>query len=413
MKTLGVKVGAAILLVCAILWPCTAGLAADALPADADASSAAATFADAFRECRQSAAEAEFLRGESERLAASRQAASPAIETLAALDDAEIAAALAGVLCENYQPAQSALEKAAKEMGDNQRRLCESWPALRACLNAKRTALFEGRSDERIAGQLAFLMNVDNRWFWLFGLVAVATLAAMVLHDRRHEIRRRLNGGRARAMGLARILYVLLGAAGPGHGRRLSRRRPDLSVAADDRRGRCLVAAGSRSRRRTKRSSKKRGRGPDCGSGGPPAARRGTGGLAAALVQAADVEPHNDVFALRAAMRDSVGTIAAGLNVQTALAEQLRSDADDLLKVQKELTENARQLDRSHRKRHWIRVGLGVGLLGLVAAGGGVFQFSVRRRREKIRNTCPQCLGEGTFEPVDRTNGGQVRRSPA
>jgi hypothetical protein len=83
------------------------------------------------------------------------------------------------------------------------------------------------------------------------------------------------------------------------------------------------------------------------------------------------------------------------------LAKQIKSDADALEKVDAKLTDNSKEIEQNYYKRQWIRQGLGVGLLGLVAMGGGLFQWSVRRRREKIRDTCPQCLAEGAFEPVE------------
>ena len=49
-------------------------------------------------------------------------------------------------------------------------------------------------------------MSVDKRWFWLFGVLAVGTLLVLVLHDRRHELRRRFHGGRGRALALSAFL---------------------------------------------------------------------------------------------------------------------------------------------------------------------------------------------------------------
>ena len=77
---------------------------------------------------------------------------------------------------------------------------------MRTSLDRQQRQLFEMEGNRRLAGQAAALLSVNKRWFWLFGLVAVASLAGVVFHERRHEVRRLLNGGRARAMGLSKFL---------------------------------------------------------------------------------------------------------------------------------------------------------------------------------------------------------------
>ena len=77
--------------------------------------------------------------------------------------------------------------------------LARSWAAVRSSLAHDEGLLLEVRSSRQVASKLASLLSVDKRWFWLFGVLAVGSLLVVVLHDRRHELRRRFHGGRGRA----------------------------------------------------------------------------------------------------------------------------------------------------------------------------------------------------------------------
>ena len=348
-----------------------ARLAAESPAAETDARKADSAFIDSFREYQQTAARAEFLRQETLRLETGPPAMPPVFKTLADSNDAEGAAALVELLHTNNQPVQAALEKAAGEIGDNEEKLHNSWSAIHDQLSAKETALFEGQADQRIACQIAFLMNVDNRWFWLFGLVALATLAGIVLYDRRHEVRRQLNGGKARAMGLARIINILL----------VLLTLVTLAVFfSGNRIYQSLLTIGSGNAMSPERESEAKQQAlvknlAEARKAEQDARMRCDAARKASyawLAKLSSPDPKKDLLALRTSTRESLEAIVVGLKVQDALAKQLKTDTDDLVKVWGELGENSKELERNYEKRHWIRRGLGVGLLGLVAVGGGV-----------------------------------------
>jgi hypothetical protein len=359
-----------------------------------------AEYVDSFIECRRAESREEFLRRETERLESGTGAIPPVFQMLSESGDSETARAIVDLLAAKHRPIVSAFDKTIAELDANEKKLREQWISLRGKLKSERTALYEGRAARHTAGQLAFLLNVDNRWFWLCGLFAVAVLAAIVLHDRRHEIRRQLNGGKARAMGGAYLIYAFLflmtgvtvalfvkgdwiyrSLLSLGANSATSPQRED-EVQLEEIKQKLAAAKTAENVAREK-----------C-----VAARKTA---TAWIANLSGSSPQNDLAAFRASARDSIETIVVGTKVQDALAKQIKSDADALEKVDAKLTDNSKEIEQNYYKRQWIRQGLGVGLLGLVAMGGGLFQWSVRRRREKIRDTCPQCLAEGAFEPVE------------
>ncbi len=113
--------------------------------------------------------------------------------------------------------------------------------------------------------------------------------------------------------------------------------------------------------------------------------------------------------------RQTLETLAANLAVEAGAAQQMETDLKALETLESDVAANAQQRDAYRRRKQWIRGGLGLSLLGLAAGGGALFRRGVKRRLEKTRNTCPLCLGEGTFEPVSASDlggapaGGHIR----
>ena len=86
---------------------------------------------------------------------------------------------------------------------------------IRRELAAGRTKLIRARAQKDFAGQLASLLNVQNRWLWLGGLLAAMTWVGLFVHERRHELRRLrwVRRGRASivvALLTTAILFLLL-----------------------------------------------------------------------------------------------------------------------------------------------------------------------------------------------------------
>lgn len=320
------------------------------------------------------------------------------LEPLASLDS-ELRQSLSALLEANNQPALAALETASEQVQARRQKLVDRWLRVRTTAYDERLELFEIQATKQIAGQLASLLSVDNRWFWLCGSVAVASLVLIATHERRHELRRRLNGGRARAMGLSKVLAVLA---------LLLAIVTLTTFIFGDRVYHWLLRAGT---------------GAEAGSREELLALD----RSAAADRKAAVEKRNEIdskyqkalehwqtrpgaaetplLSQGRQARGSLEKLSVNLAVETAVASRLEADLKETEQLRREVAANAEQRNVYHRRKQWIRGGLGLGLLTLAGGGGAFFRRGVRRRLEKTSNTCPLCLGEGTFEPVD----GQAR----
>jgi hypothetical protein len=116
--------------------------------------------------------------------------------------------ALAGVLCRRLQDATRPIAADNDRLRGIRDPLVSEWRTCSDERLAQAKLADATERDARKAQQTALVLGTENRWFWLSGLIAVASLFAIFALDRRHEIRRYLNGGTARDLGLGRLLIV-------------------------------------------------------------------------------------------------------------------------------------------------------------------------------------------------------------
>ncbi|HVC97837.1 MAG TPA: hypothetical protein VND64_29470 [Pirellulales bacterium] len=366
-----------------------------------DAAGLARAYVDALAERLRLDAENDFRRREADRLdSGAGDEATIALATI----DAESQRPLALILQENNRPVVAELQRAVTHAAERERKLREDWLTVRTALYAEKLQLYEIQAHRQVAGQLASLLSVDNRWFWLFGLVAMASLVMVAAHDRRHELRRVLNGGRARAMGVSKFLAVMLAVLAV------------VTLATfvfGDRLYHWLLRAGSGDeisardeiveeiRSAAQSVDDRRRTGKDLNLRYEEAlARR-------ARKQSVDVPGAATLVEQGQHSQEATERLTALSTVATSMAAELKGDVKSHEKLQQDLRDNADQYDAFVRKRHWIRGGLGAGLLGLVGTGGTLLGGGIRRRKQRTRDTCPLCLGEGTFGPLaDARSGG-------
>jgi hypothetical protein len=304
--------------------------------------------------------------------------------------------ALLGALESGSDEVLKALRQASARLPRDVDPLQTAWQSIRREINRGQFLLFQVKGSLRVAGQAASLLSVDKRWFWLFGVIAVASLLVVVLHDRRHELRRMFNGGRARAMGLSKILaaalavltvlalttFVLedhiyewlltLGATGEISPRQaLVQRNADLAREVQE-----LRTAKEKQEREL--SGAGRGVNP-------------TNSTANA--------PHTPLPSSAAEFRREVAEIWTSLALLESLPRAIAADQAELKELRTELDRNTAATLRYLRLRQAIRGGLGVALLVLTAAGGFLFWQGVEQRRRVVAATCPLCLGQECLEP--------------
>ncbi|HUT13921.1 MAG TPA: hypothetical protein VMY42_25755 [Thermoguttaceae bacterium] len=382
------------------------------LPAQSEAAELARQYVEDFMLRERLNAESAFLTEEIERLELIGQAGSPGRSLLAELELSTQATrqALVDVLQANARPLVQDLELASAESGEQIDELRTAWEKIRTDLNQDRFLLFEVKASRRVAGQLASLLSVDKRWFWFFGVVAMAVLLGVVLHDRRHEIRRLLNGGRARAMKLSKFLTVALvvlaaitlatfvmgqriyeSLLAVGSGEETSPRR------AIDRQNASLKAEIEELRQSHEES---------------------TGRCAEAETQwretlTASLPPGKKLPWQWKEFRTEILEIAVQASLLESLPQAIRADVEELQRVNEELGTHTEAKARYLALKGWIRGGLGLALVGLTATGGFLFWRGVRSRRETTANTCPLCLGVDKLSRIS-FNGSETAdaRSP-
>jgi hypothetical protein len=321
------------------------------------------------------------------------------LQVLDAINHLSLQQSLAGMLEKNDEAVRQALTRATGELTKQEDALLDAWRPVLTDLNVKRGELFEVEADQRLTGQLAFLLSVDNRWFWLSGVAAIGALAAVVAHDRRHEFRRWLSGGKARAMGLSKVIVAVLVFL-------------VLVTLATFLCGNCiynsLLAIGvvdkpspeEQLRRQNRTIQQKLAASQQQWTEADARCRSAWEAWQKRLPTSFSADWKLPKL-WKDDVRPQIRQAAVSLKVQEALAAQGSDDVKSLVQVQSDVKEVAKQRDQHYRRRHLIQGGLGLGLIGLTAVGGIVFQRGRRRRQAAIRRTCPLCLAEGTFEPVD------------
>ncbi len=382
----------------------SAGYAQEATPTgerleQSQAARLAQEYVDGFCRSERLKAGNAFLQGELERLDASLDPGSPGqalLDDLGALD-AETRATLAGLLQTNVGPVVQDLDEAAAELD---RRITEAkaaWLAVRTSLNQRRIVLFKVEGSGRVAGQLASLLSVDKRWFWLFGLVAIATLVGLVFHDRRHELRRLFNGGRARKMALSKFLtatvlvlavltlitflkgeefYEALLTVGSGE-----QTSPRAAIAQERATLDEQIEALEQERQDLHEQWESL----------QDAHRR----------KLTDAFPAtNRIPARWSQFRSRALELIELVGLMGAVSHAMEADLGELETVSQELEERTEEAAWYLRVRQWVRGGLGLVLIGLAALGGILYRRGVEARRQLTANTCPLCLGTNRLEQV-------------
>jgi hypothetical protein len=286
-----------------------------------------------------------------------------------------------------------ALRQVSQRLQTEVEKLQETWRGIRTEVNRGQFLLFQVRGSRRVAGQAASLLSVDKRWFWLFGVVAVATLLGVVLHDRRHEIRRMLNGGRARAMGLSEVLTAALAILvlltlttfiledhiyewllTLGSGQEVSPRQTLIQHNTELEEQ--IRAAQQSQQQKSIELDQARQR-------------------AAAATPAGQVEAGNGQAQQ---FHQQAAAIWTSLALLESLPPAIRADVDELQGLRDELTRQTQATIRYLRLREGLRGALGVVLLSFAAGGGILFWQGVTHRRRLVAETCPLCLGTRRLE---------------
>jgi hypothetical protein len=294
-------------------------------------------------------------------------------------------------------PVVADLRQSAADWRGEAERLQQVWRPLRTAVYEEQLLLYEVQGSRRVAGQLASLLSVDNRWFWLFGVVAVAGLLAVVFHDRRHELRRLLNGGRARAMRLSEALsvaWILLIAVTAAIFLLGDRLYESLMTAGAGGEALPRTAIAAQLEEVERETEELQTRHDDL-------QRQYDEAEAAYREQlAASLPADSPLPGLWQQSRHQVREMNASLVLLETLPAAIAADRALLERLDDELGATAEATVRLAQLKRWIRGLLGLALLGLAAGGGLLFWRGVQHRRRTTANTCPLCLGTSRLVSV-------------
>lgn len=298
------------------------------------------------------------------------------------------------------------LEERLRASKDEEARLISEWSTTRANLNQQRLVVEEASNSRRVVTQIAFLLSVDNRWFWLFGLIGAVALAAACIHARRQGVRRFLNGGKAKALRASQFLLAIIAilaigtlatfllgdqiyetlvfASAPGGESVLEQMKREVESVERE----VELAKSSRAESRTRFTD---------------AVDKSVRQLQLSAASASQL-PQQWQNHL-----ETMAAVHAGLAVRGDAAARHQQDVRQLEDEARRVAEREDELASYHRMRGYLRLGMGGVLASIPLIGGLILTRSLRRRQRTIRNTCPQCLGVGTFETVG--GGGLSGRS--
>lgn len=270
----------------------------------------------------------------------------------------------------------------------------------------------EAERELRKAQQTALALGAENRWFWLAGLVALAAVLAVFGIDQRHAIRRYLNGGRAKGLGLGKALVAVVivlsivtaalffasdglivdffdpGPAGTELAAIHEEHQADLAAYDRNRKRRAAIDESAADERR-KLDPLYRSRLP----------------LTHSLALLDNWWTYWTAVAHREAQ---LAALEEGHKRLTASSSALDPARTGSLAAK---TKENRELTAGWRRHAQLICGfIGVALISLVAIGFGGLARALRNRTQKLANTCPLCLSEGTLKPAgDNAGEGMVR----
>ena len=349
-------------------------------------------YATAVEQRAKLAADIEVLRAEQAVLLAEDRSAGALFQDLSRMDNPQLRERLIGLLDANFATVPRAVNAVigiAATTEDLQRDLA----GTRDRLITNRKLLLEVSAQRQFAGQLAALFNVGNKWLWLGGVVAFGTLLSLILHDRRHGLRRLLWVRRTRA-----VAFVLLGIAVFA----VPLLPTVLTFALGDQTYEALLALTSRSTADE--------------LGEDPAAQ-----LKAVQAEVTTLEETRkqlmterqklvakrrqrleEVFGNQATLatdwtrlRDDVLKSNAALLARQEMSAALQKDLGQVELLEGMLAKEKEGVESNTRTQRLAGAGLGVVLLGVVLSGGLAFQRSIQKREKKIEATCPRCLSVG------------------
>ncbi len=294
------------------------------------------------------------------------------------------------------KPAVADMVKAGENLKNQVQEEREMWHELHDTLVQRQFLLFEIESNRHVVTQLASMLSVDKRWFWLFAVFAFGCLVMVSFHERRHEIRRWLNGGKARQMRLSKILLGCFIAL-------LTVTFITFIFGETIYRAMLDVTFSTTSPRRVAQH------GVDEEKSLLKALAPQSTAAKENLVEQKDAwrqfaiknlpqGTSKDLLAQWNAWRDAVEVVYLQTGMLREISRQVETDRQALVEINGRMRSTAGETLHYLRYKHLLRVVLGMCLLLVTFFGIAYYWAEVNRRQKHIYNTCPYCLHEGFLQ---------------
>lgn len=307
------------------------------------------------------------------------------------------------IMEEGTAPAVENLQGIQDGLTRETHRSLETWQTLHQTLVEREYLQFELKSNRHIVTQIASMFSMDKRWFWLLGVFAFGALVVTAWHDRRHEIRRWLNGGRARQMRLAQILtvcfigMVTLTLVSFLMGETIYRAMLDLTFR---------TTAPHAVYSNLASDLEKESKGLDVRIQKEVKDLKSARGNWQKMAVKKISDSSKFVGAWQS-WRNSVEEIVVQSLLLQEINGKINEDSKKLLEIDREMAALTGDTLFFLRVKHLVRFMLGSMLAIVTFLGIAVFWSEVHARLRRTQNTCPHCLSVNTLEPCDE-NGLQM-----
>ncbi|MBQ2621460.1 MAG: hypothetical protein IJF84_08985 [Thermoguttaceae bacterium] len=306
------------------------------------------------------------------------------------------------MLKDEMHPLAEMMAENSKRMKSRAEQLHAGWKDIHQVRRESEQIRYELETGAKIVAQLASMLSMDKRWFWLAGLIAFSILFAAVLHDKRRELRRWLNGGRARKMRLSKVLFgfiIFLAIATFVtflFGNVIYRAALDMSVQ-----GKAPKAAFAQQIEQLKKDVDKLQEKADEQTVELRNARKALEKpFNEAVPSDKEQKLGENLYKEISAYRSAVINNAIYVKQTEALLKAFNEDWEAVKVVYEDNQKYSRQAVKYLRLKHFLRAFLGIVLLSLLAWGLFAYFNGVMSQRAKYRNTCPMCLTEGEVQTL-------------
>lgn len=304
------------------------------------------------------------------------------------------------LLKEELQPLGESMRQNEKHLKTRSEQMHQGWKEMRRVRWENESLNYELESGAKIVAQAASLLSMDKRWFWLAGLIGFVVLFAVVLHERRREIRRWLNGGRARKMRLSKVLFgfiIFLACATFVtflYGDAIYRALLDVTVSGVTPQTEFSQKIDSLKKEVDELQVKLEEQKAELRNARKALSKP----FKDVIPKETESEIGEELYQALSEYRIAVVNSAIYAKKINGIIKLFKEDREVMDSIYAANQKFSKQAAKYLRLKHAIRAGLGVALLGLLAWGLLAFFRSVMQTRYKFRNTCPMCLTEGEMQ---------------